>query len=448
MTTLTRDLAERAAALRLADIPAPVAAWACRAIADVLACGLAGADEPATRLIREALPTAPGDCLVIGARDRRSPFDAALINGVACHALDFDDCHLILDGHPSVALVPALVALAETLGASGAELLTAYVAGIEGGLRLARLSNPAHVARGWHPTATFGAVAAAIGCARLLELDPDATARAIAIAASSASGLRANSGTMTKPLHAGQANRNGLSAAWFAHRGLTANTAALEHKLGFLSAYNGAQAVPADALADWGRVFLLLEPGIAIKQYPCCAFVHCAIDAAAALRPRIAGTPIAAVEVALHPRRMANIDRPRPRDGLDARFSTQYLTARGLLAGTVGFDDFEPPALADAASRALRDRVTLAAHGDADLSRAEVTVTLADGRRLSDAASVAMGRGPANPMSPGEFRAKFDDCARRALPPTRADALFAGLADLAARPSVHALTQLMQQEQS
>ena len=274
-----------------------------------------------------------------------------------------------------------------------AEVLCAYVAGVEAEIRIARLSNPAHADRGWHPTVTFGVIGAAIACARLLHLTPAQMAVAIGIAASSAAGLRANSGTMTKPLHAGQANRNGLQAALLAQAGLTANPAALEHKFGFMAAFNGA--IPADigpALDGWGQDFALLRPGIAIKQYPCCAFIHCAIDAAAALRPQIAGATIAGVEVALHPRRLRNIDRPEPRDGLDAKFSTQYLTARALLAGTVGFTDFEPARLCDAPTRALASRVRLSAHGESDLSLGEVRVTLTDGRALT--ARGQRGHGP------------------------------------------------------
>lgn len=445
MTSLTPELAARAAALRLDDLPAAVRHWASRALADTLACAVAGASEAVVGQVQAVLPMAPGASVLIGQTGRAHVLDAAQINGVAAHALDFDDCNLEMDGHPSVSIVPALVALADRQDASGADLLTAYVAGVEAEIRIARLSNPAHADRGWHPTVTFGVLGAAVACGRLLNLQAPQMAVAIGIAASCASGLRANSGTMTKPLHAGQANRNGLQAALLAQAGFTANPAALEHKFGYMAAFNGS--VPADlspALEGWGQDYALLAPGIAIKQYPCCAFIHCAIDAASALRDDIDGAEIAAVEVALHPRRLKNIDRPQPRDGLDAKFSTQYLTARALLAGRVGFADFEPPLLDDAATKALAARVRLSAHDAEDLSLGHVTVTLADGRRLKASASVAMGRGPANPMTEAQFRAKFDDCTRAVLSAAQADALHAGLAALADQPSTRALTALMQ----
>lgn len=445
MTSLTPRLSACAAGLSFHDLPPEVRGWAARTLGDTIGCAIAGADEEVVRHLTAVLPQAPGPSARLGRAGRLHPLDAAQINGVAAHALDFDDCNLEMDGHPSVSIVPALLALGDRLDASGADLMTAYVAGVEAEIRLARLSNPAHADRGWHPTVTFGVIGAAVACGRLLRLDADRMAVAIGIAASAAAGLRANSGTMTKPLHAGQANRNGLQAALLAEAGVTANPAALEHRFGFIAAFNGG--VPADmspALAGWGRDFALLSPGIAIKQYPCCAFVHCAIDAAAGLRAAIGATAISEVEVSLHPRRLKNIDRPEPRDGLDAKFSTQYLTARALLTGTVGLADFEPPALKDAPTEALAARVRLAAHEAADLSLGRVTVTLADGRSLSAEASVAMGRGPDNPMTEEQVRAKFLDCAGRALAPAAAAELHDRLARLADQPSLRALTALMQ----
>lgn len=445
MTSLTPELAARAAGLSLHDLPPEVRHWACRAIADTLACAIAGAGQEPVSRVQSVLPMAPGVSALIGQAGRAHMLDAAQINGIAAHALDFDDCNLEMDGHPSVSVVSALFALADHLDCTGAEVLCAYVAGVEAEIRIARLSNPAHADRGWHPTVTFGVIGAAIACARLLRLLPAQMAVAIGIAASAAAGLRANSGTMTKPLHAGQANRNGLQAALLAQAGVTANPATLEHRFGFLAAFNGG--LPADvapALDGWGQDFALLRPGIAIKQYPCCAFIHCAIDAAAALRPQIAGAEIAAVEVWLHPRRLRNIDRPDPRDGLDAKFSTQYLTARALRAGTVGFADFEPSRLSDVPTRALAARVRLAAHDQTDLSLGEVRVSLADGRQLSASASVAMGRGPANPMTPAEVQAKFDDCTRAVLPAAQREALLARLTALDSEPSMRSLSALMQ----
>jgi len=445
VTSLTPELAALAAGLSLADLSTAAREWACRTFADTVACGIAGATEDAVRLAGAILPASPGPAALFGRGGRLHELDAAQLNGIAAHALDFDDCNLEMDGHPSVSIVPALLALGDRLDCSGADLLTAYVAGVEAEIRIARLSNPAHADRGWHPTVTFGVIGAAVATGRLLRLSPERMAVAIGIAASCAAGLRANSGTMTKPLHAGQANRNGLQAALLADAGFTARPTALEHKFGFMAAFNGGIAPDfAPALDGWGRDFALLSPGIAIKQYPCCAYIHCAIDAASDLRGLIEGGLIEDVEVALHGRRLKNIDRPHPRDGLDAKFSTQYLTARALIAGGIGFSDFEAPSISDPATAALSARVRLTAHDEADLSFGRVTVRLADGRSFSAGARVAMGRDPSNPMTQAQFRAKFDDCVRRVLSPDTAGRLYEQLMTLPDQPSARRLTDLMQ----
>jgi 2-methylcitrate dehydratase PrpD len=445
VTALTSELAVRAAGLCFADLNAAARGWACRAFADTIACAIAGAGEDVVRLATAVLPAGTGPAALLGREGHFHELDAAQINGIAAHALDFDDCNLEMDGHPSVSIVPALLALGDRLDCSGADLLTAYVAGVETEIRIARISNPAHADRGWHPTVTFGVIGAAVATGRLLGLSPQRMAVAMGIAASCAAGLRANSGTMTKPLHAGQANRNGLQAALLAEAGFTATSSVLEHKFGFMTAFNGGMARDfLQALDGWGEAFALLSPGIAIKQYPCCAFIHCAIDAASDLRPEIGGANIENVEVALHGKRLNNIDRPHPRDGLDAKFSTQYLTARALLAGTVGFGDFQEPLLSNKETLALAAKVSLIAHDQDDLSFGRVTVWLHDGRALSAEASVAMGRGPANPMSAAQFEDKFNDCVRRALSPIEAGRLFEALIALPEQPSARQLTHLMQ----
>ncbi|WP_180900375.1 MmgE/PrpD family protein [Martelella soudanensis] len=430
MSSLTLTLAGLAAGLCRRDLTEAAADWATRAFTDTLACALAGTGTPVAQLAGSVLSAAPGPCQVFGSVDRLHPLDAAQRNGIAAHALDYDDCNLEMDGHPSVSIVPALFALAEARNKPGSEVLTAFVAGLEVEIRLARIANPAHAERGWHPTVTFGVIGAAVACGRLIGLDQERLAIAMAIAASSAAGLRANSGTMTKPFHAGQANRNGLQAALLAEAGFTARDTALEHRFGFLKAFGGSDDPDIEpAIRGWGRAYALLSPGIAVKQYPCCAFVHCAIDAAASLRAEIGATLVTEVEVVLNGKRLGNIDRPRPTDGLDAKFSTQYLTARALIDGAVGLGDFTPDRLGERDVTRLAEKVTLRAHDD-DLSLGHVHVSLEDGRRLTASARVAMGRDPANPMTTSEFRRKFDDCVSHCLMPAQGEALFTILMSL------------------
>lgn len=440
------EMARAASGFSLKAQPEEAVTWAHRSIADVLACMAAGHEEPVVRILRDTLPPAEGPATVVGSRTGRPVLDAAQINGAAAHALDFDDCNLLMDGHPSVSLVPALFALAEARNTSGADLLAAYMAGVTTELWLARLSNPDHVNRGWHPTVTLGVVGCAAACCRLLRLDPGTTARALAIAASASAGLRANSGTMTKPLHAGMANRNGLQAALLAEAGLTANVTALEHKLGYLKAFNGRSADELDraALDPLAPGEAFLSPGIAIKQYPCCAFIHSAIDAASTLRREMQpGAVPERITVQLHSRRLRNIDRPNPCDELDARFSTQYLVARALLHGTVGLRDFQPDALSDLPTQDLMRRVDLSAHDREDLNHCDVAVIMSGGASHRASASVAMGRGPDNPLSEEEFRRKFNDCCSALMTPADAAELYERAMALGSQSSVTGITGLL-----
>ncbi|PRD43614.1 MmgE/PrpD family protein [Phyllobacterium phragmitis] len=445
MSSLTMALARFAAELDSRALPKEVMDWASRTFADTIACGLAGASDEAVHTLRAILPAGIGKAGLWGSNETGHVLNAAQINGVAAHALDFDDCHLVMDGHPSVSIVPGLFALAEERNSSGIELLTAYIAGLETELRLAKICNPAHADRGWHPTATFGVIGAAVACSHLLQLDQNGVATAIAIAASCSSGLRANSGTMAKPLHAAQATRNGLQAALLAEHGFSANLTALEHRFGFIAAYCGGPSREWQVvLAELEGTFLLLEPGIAIKQYPCCAFIHSAIDAAGQLRVQIdQPDDVTSVTVRLHSRRLRNIDRPVPKDGLDAKFSAQYLTARSLLQNTIGFSDFSAGAIADETVAALSTKVKLEPHEDGDLSFGQVEVVLADGRKLSAEDSVAMGRGPSNPLSDEQFADKFHGCTAEVLTHEESRRLLSALLALSDQPSTAAIGKLM-----
>jgi len=245
--------------------------WAKLAILDTLGVTLAGAHEPCAQIVSRVLPASGGECLIFGTDRHAPPLDAALVNGTAAHALDFDDVSNSLGGHPSAPILPALFALGEILDCTGRDFITAYVSGFETETRIARGVNFHHYEKGWHPTATLGVFGAAAACCHLLQLDQAKTAQALAIAASLASGIKANFGTMTKPLHVGHTARNGLFAALLARDGFTANTGAMEHKQGFLEFFNGAGNFDAaKILADWGRPYDIVRPGLGVKQHPCC----------------------------------------------------------------------------------------------------------------------------------------------------------------------------------
>jgi 2-methylcitrate dehydratase PrpD len=400
--------------------------WAKVAILDTDGCTLAGANEPCARIIGRVATTgtAGGDCLVFGTGRRVGPLDAALINGTAAHALDYDDCSNTLGGHPSAPILPALFALAETRRTNGRDFLAAYVAGWEAETRIARGVNFHHYEKGWHPTATLGVFGSTAACCHLLGLSPEKTAIALGLAATFSSGLKANFGTMTKPLHVGHASRNGLLAALLAADGFTASAGAFEHKQGFLTVFNGAGNFNADAiLTGWGEPWDIVNPGVAIKQYPCCGSTHPAVDAMLILVREHGLTPatVQRVDSWTHPRRLAHTNRPDPQSELDAKFSVQYCLARGLVSGRVAIEHFEGDSYRDPAVQAVLKRVHAAPHPEMSMDTfehfgAEVRVTMTDGRVLTQKVSRPLGRGPENPLPVELLEAKFLNCAQRTLP--------------------------------
>ena len=264
--TIAEGLADRIASVTYESLPDDALHWARVAILDTVGVTLAGASEPCAQIAARVLTggASTGPSLIFGTDHRAAPLDAALINGTASHALDFDDCSNTLGGHPSAPILPALFALAETRDVDGRAFVTAYIAGFETEARISRGINFHHYEKGWHPTATIGVFGAAAACAHLLRLQPDRIAIALGLAASFASGLKANFGTMTKPLHVGHCSRNGLLAALLASEGFTANPGAFEHKQGFLEVFNGAGNYNADAiLRDWANPLDIARPGVA-----------------------------------------------------------------------------------------------------------------------------------------------------------------------------------------
>ncbi len=429
--TIIEGIAERIAAITYDDLPQEAVEWARLAILDTVGVTLAGAGEPCAQMVGQVLGSGSGardeGCLIFGTGRRAAPLDAALINGTAAHALDFDDVSNSLGGHPSAPILPALFALGERLDCTGRAFIAAYVAGFETETRIARGVHFHHYEKGWHPTATLGVFGATAACSHLMGLDRARTAQALAIAASLASGIKANFGTMTKPLHVGHTARNGLFAAQLAEGGFTANPEALEHKQGFLMVFNGQGNFDAEAiLKDWGQPYDIVRPGLAVKQHPCCGSTHPAIDAMLLLRGEydIAPEKVARVDSWTHPRRLAHTDRPDPQSGLDAKFSVQYCLARALLGGRIVLEDFEGEAFRDDTARALMHRIHAAPHPEMNAASgeylgAEVRITFDDGRTIARRVGSALGRGPDNPLPRHALTDKFANCAARALPPAQ-----------------------------
>jgi 2-methylcitrate dehydratase PrpD len=430
-------------------MPSEVVERARAGVIDTVGVILAGVDEPVTRIVAGMVAEDGGAPVAaqLGATMRTTPESAALLNGVSGHALDYDDVSVSLTGHPSVVVLPAALAAAELVGASGAALLEGYVAGVEVTTKLGIAIGPAHYRAGWHATSTLGTVGAAAAAGRVLGLDPERVAHALAIAVSLASGSRQNFGTMTKPFHAGHAARCGLSAARLAARGMTADTTAIEAPLGLFALLSFGEGRPETIGESLGCPYDLAAAGLSVKKYPCCFATHRAADAVLDLRAEHGIDPalVEAVAVTVPVGGVSPLIHDRPRTGLEGKFSMQYVLAAALLDGRVGLDAFDDGAVRRPEAQALVPRVTVQEDpsivtGANPIEEGHVTVAV----RLRDGASltrrVTHPRGaPAEPLRPEELAAKFLDCAGAALDPDRAERALGRLRTLEREPDVRAL---------
>ena len=278
--TIIQRLAERVHSFGEKNLTKQAIELSRTAIIDTIGVTLAGSVEPcAANLLRTpGVAEAPGPCTLLGTYRKTSALDATFFNGTASHALDYDDFSQPMGGHQSAPLVAPLLAVAEERRLSGAQLIQSYVVGVETEIRLARSVNFHHYDKGWHPTATMGVFGAAAAVGHMIGLDAERLSVALAIAASFASGVKANFGTMVKTLHVGQCARNGLLASLLADAGYDANPAVLEHKQGFFNAFNGPGNYAADNIFEhWADPLEITGKTMGLKQFPCCGSTHPAI---------------------------------------------------------------------------------------------------------------------------------------------------------------------------
>lgn len=384
-TGVTAALARRAAGLRFGDLPDDVRLLARQCLLDFLAVTLAGSREELSLILLAEAEEQGGRpaASLIGHRLKAPTQQAALVNGAASHALDYDDVNMTMGGHPTAPLLPAILALAEARGASGAELLTAFVAGYETLCRVGALVAPGHYARGFHNTATVGSFGAAAAAANLLGLDAERTALALGIAGTQAAGLKSMFGTMCKPLHAGKAAQNGVLAATLAARGFTSRADVLDCAQGFADTQS-PDFHPERALADPPGLWHLADN--LFKYHAACYLTHAPIECARAVRREAGFSPEAVRAVALTVEsgaaKVCHI--PAPRTGLEAKFSLRLTTAMALAGiDTAGLDAYSEANAGDPALQRLRDSVHVEFARDWPHTLAELEVTLADGRVLS-----------------------------------------------------------------
>lgn len=407
------------------DLPVAARKWANLGSFDCMGTMLAGAASPPgkimTRLIKEAGGTP--ETTVVGTGLRTSPILGALANGTLAHALDYDDMGGNW-GHPSCVLLPPLISLGERMGASGKDVLNAYVMGFEVGSAIVSGCHYHEGERGFHSTSMFGVVAATAACARLLKLNVEQTIMALGVAGSTAGGILQNFGTYTKGFHAGFAGHNAVIACLLARDGWKATDRVFESKVGFLSTYVGKDMYSLETIRDsLGKWHVINK--LTIKQYPCCFSNHSALDSIISLlkENNISLEDIQQVDVAGMPYISHVLLYPEPEYAFQGKFSIHYCVATAMVDKHIDIESYTDEKLNRPQLRQAMEKlvVHVVPPWDPDYSPAApenpVTIKLKDGRTLRRSTKRGVVHGtPANPLTEEEILAKFKFNAALSLP--------------------------------
>ncbi len=420
----TAVLSEFASKIRLADISAQAVAATKRHILDCAGVALAAAVEPAGRIVLDITRQQGGapQARVLGSSLRTNTVSAAWANGTLAHLLDYDDTGF---SHPTACILPAALAMAEEAGATGGDLVAAVCAGLEVFERMSRSGRqhePELRRRGFHPTSLYGCSAAAAAAGNIVRLNPTQMAVAIGLAAANAGGLTQHFGTWGKGIHAGNAARAGVTSVLLAQRDYVADTAGLEGDYGFFSAFHGAGNYDLGKVAHGlGSHWSIVDPGLTIKNYPCCGGNLRALDAAQALlrEHEIRFDDVARLTVDVHPDLLHIVRFHKPTQGFRGKFSIDYVLAAMLLDGRVDLDSFTDEYCNAPRMRASLDKVQINAHPEwpndqASRRNSPVTITMHDGRTFARTVDKVRGS-PGNSMTRDELVGKYRGCASRVL---------------------------------
>jgi 2-methylcitrate dehydratase PrpD len=426
---LTKTLVDFITGFKYDSIPKDVAAASKKAILDYLGVTIAGSRENTGKIITEFVKNAGGnpDSGVIASGFKTSPFNAALANGTMGHALDFDDECESWCSHPTVGMLPAILALGEKQGASGKDVFTAYVMAWEVAAGIGRNNYFKITDRAWHATSAVGVMSAAAGSAKILGLKPDKITMALGIAASKSGGLVGNFGTDTKPLHAGLAASNGLRAAQLAQAGFTAAKDILENPMGYFRGVAGDIAT-----VDFSKMAnpFDITSTLCIKAYPSCYCNQRPLDSIFYLikEYKIKADDVAEVQVIAYPLQLKVMPYKAPKSGLEGKFSMQYSLASALLYGKAGLDEYTDKKVLDPKAQAITKKIKVSAIPGKTFddythcaTGQMVTVKMKNGAEYSYDAGRPKGHS-SNPMTWDEIAAKFFDISALNLSKNDADA--------------------------
>lgn len=448
----TADIAAFGGETPVTALPADVVEIARRAILDTIGVSLAGSVESAARIVTEQALSQSNraECTVWGTGASVTAQLAALANGTAAHVLDYDDTHDSMRGHPSVTILPAVYAMGERTGASGMDVLAAFVVGLEVACKLGLHTGQAPYDHGWHVTATHGIVGATVGAGRLAGLTVEQLQHAIGMAVSFAGGVRGNFGSMTKSLHIGRLGQSAIMAVELAERGFTANPEAIEGDFGYWKVFGrDARFVDEPIGAQLGNPWEIIKPGLNVKAYPCCASTHAAIDIALEVRERLGQRRIERVTMSVPYTAPLLLIHHRPTDPLSAKFSLEYCVAAALLDGAVTLDTFTPESVAREDIQSLLRRVEYVIppewqHDDGipKTGFARIDVHLTDGD-TQHAETLAVRGSPARPLTVAELAEKFRACAGSALDGPAVDGLLNALQAIDRIPAIQQVSALL-----
>ena len=418
----TKTLAEFIVDTDLGKIPPEAGELGKQAILDCLGVSLAGSRDPLALKVVALLRDMGGraQATVWGRRFKTSSPLAAFANGAFSHALDFDDINRTMRGHPTVPVLPAVLAVGEEIQASGKAILAAYLVGFEVEAKLGAGLNPHLFENGWHPTAVLGVMGAAAAAAKLLRLSAEKARHALGIAASEASGLRQNFGTMTKPLHVGRASENGVIAAILASKGFTADPDIIEGKLGYARAFAGPEKYNLAKITErLGRPYDILSPGVGLKRFPSCARTHPGIDAMLDLvqvndiRPQDVESIVCQGSYTTP----TMLIHSRPQTALEGKFSMEFCVALAMLERKVGLPYFKDRKVQHPSVQELVRKVRfeirpdLATIENSGNPSTTVKVLLKDGKEFAKTVDEAKGT-PQNPLTPEEIKDKYRQCVK------------------------------------
>lgn len=448
---LARALGDFVAGVRFCHLPPQAVQVAKTGIIDCIGVSIAGSREPPVQILRRALTTdsQEGEATLLGSIGgmRTTAAEAAWINGTAGHVLDYDD---VARGHPSVVIVPAILAEGEVLDASGADIIAAYVAGYEVWMELMQRERGSYQLKGWHHTSVLGALAATGACANLRRLNPEQATHALGIAAAQASGVVASHGTMAKSFQVGKAAHAGVLSARLARLGMTASPEVLDHERGFLKAISPKGDVDIGTSPDrLGIDWHVCKHGLSIKRYPVCYCAHRAIDAMLGLSELRSLRPdqIERIEASLSELHATILINHLPDSGLAAKFSVEFAIVSALLAGDVGLRQVNDKFVRRGDVQDLMRGVTVVTNKNYDPDAPgfsmydQVRIFLKSGEVL-ESEKVRYARGHAKrPLAPGDLKRKFMDCVAAGDPELDGEALFDMLQQLETLPSCRGLTQ-------